>query len=37
MGAHFIHNVLPELLAALLVNRIIANNSEFVRSRRYEN
>ena len=37
MSAHSIHNMLPELFAAFFVNRFIADNGEFVRSRRYEN
>lgn len=37
MGAHSIYNVPPELLAAFFVNRFIADDGEFVRSRRYEN
>jgi len=37
MDAHFIHNVLPELLAAPFMNRFITNNREFVRPWRYEN
>src|SRR5436190_19415605 len=37
MGAHFIHNVLPEFFAAFFVNRLVADNGEFVGPRRYEN
>ena len=37
MRPHSTCNVLPELFAALLVNRFVANNGELVRSRRYEN
>ena len=37
MCAHSTYNVLPELLAAFFVNRLVANNGELVRARRYEN
>ena len=37
VGAHLFDYALPELLAAFLVNRLIANNSELVRARRYKN
>ncbi len=37
MLPHFIHNALPELLAAFFVNRFISNNSELACARRYEN
>lgn len=37
VNAHSIHNVLPELFAAFFVNRLVTNNSELVRPRRYEN
>jgi hypothetical protein len=37
MCPHSTYNVLPELFAALFVNRFVANNGEFVRSWRYEN
>jgi hypothetical protein len=37
MEAHPVDNMLPELFAAFFVNRFVANNSEFVGSRRYEN
>src|SRR5436190_18847373 len=37
MGAHFIHDVLPELFAAFFVNRLVADNGEFVGPRRYKN
>lgn len=37
MRPHSTCNVLPELFAALFVNRFVANNGELVRSRRYEN
>jgi len=37
MNPHSIHNLLPELFAAFLVNRFVADNGEFVGPRRYEN
>src|SRR5436190_6202947 len=37
MGAHFIHDVLPELFAAFFVNRLVADNGEFVGPWRYKN
>ena len=37
MNLHSIHNVLPELFAALFMNRLVADNGEFVGPRRYEN
>ncbi len=37
MRAHSFHNTPPEFLAAFLMNRFVADNREFVRSRRYEN
>jgi len=37
MVAHSIDNTPPEFFAAFFVNRLIANYSEFVRSRRHEN
>jgi hypothetical protein len=37
MEAHPVHNASPEFFSAFFVNRYIANNGEFVRSRRYEN
>ena len=37
MSPHSIHYVLPELFAAFFVNRLVANNGEFVGPRRYEN
>jgi hypothetical protein len=37
MDAHSIHNVLPELFAAFFVNRLVADDGEFVRPGRYEN
>jgi len=36
MSTHSIHDVLPEIFATFLVNRCIADNGKFVRSRRYE-
>ena len=36
MRAHGIDDALPELLAALFVNRLIANDRELVRARRHE-
>ena len=37
MRAHRIDEALPELLAALFVNRLVANHGELVRARRHEN
>ncbi len=37
MRPHSIYDVLPELFAAFFVDRLVANNCEFVRSWRYEN
>jgi len=37
MCPHSIDNALPELVAALLVNRFIADDGELVRARRDEN
>ena len=37
MNPHSIHNVLPELFAAFFMNRLVADNGEFVGPRRYEN
>src|SRR6266536_5018901 len=37
MRPHSGHNSLPELVTALLVNRLIANYGELVRAWRYEN
>ena len=37
MRPHSTNDLPPELLAAFFVNRFIADDSEFVRSRRYEN
>ena len=37
MCAHSTYNVFPELLAALFVNCFVADDGEFVRSRRDEN
>ena len=37
MNPHSIHNVLPELFAAFLVNRLVADNGEFVGPRRNKN
>lgn len=37
MDAHPIHNPLPELFAAFLVNRFVTNDGELMRSRGYEN
>ena len=34
---HCSDNTLPELVAAFFVNRVVADDGEFVRSRRYEN
>ena len=36
MRAHFFHNALPELFAAFLMNRLVANNSELMHTRRHE-
>ena len=36
MRAHGIDEALPELFAALFVNRFVANHGEFVRTRRHE-
>ena len=36
MRAHRIDDALPELLAALFVNRLVANHGELVRARRHE-
>lgn len=37
VGTHLSDYTLPELLAALFVDRLITNNSELVRARRYKN
>jgi hypothetical protein len=37
MAAHLIDKALPELFAAFFVNRLVTDDSEFVRSRGYEN
>ena len=37
MRAHGIDEALPELFAALFVNRFVANDRELVRARRHEN
>ncbi len=37
MRAHHIDKALPELLAALFVDRFIANHGKLVRARRHEN
>lgn len=37
MAAHLIDKALPELFAAFFVNRLVTDDSEFVRPRRYEN
>src|ERR1051326_4008293 len=37
MRPHSVHDALPELIAALLVNRFVADYREFVRTRRYKN
>jgi len=37
MRAHCFYNALPELFAAFLMNRLIANNGEFMHTRRNEN
>ena len=37
MRPHLLYNVLPEFLAAFLVNRFVTNNGELVRARRHEN
>ena len=37
MNAHSIHNALPELFAALFVDRRVADNGEFVGPWRHEN
>ena len=34
MNLHSIHNVSPELFAAFFMNRLVANNGEFVSPRR---
>jgi hypothetical protein len=36
MRAHSVYNALPELFAAFLMNRLIANNGEFMPTRRQE-
>jgi hypothetical protein len=37
MNPHSIHNMLPELFSAFLVNRFVTDNGELVGPRRYEN
>ena len=37
MRPHFFHNALPEFVTAFFMNRFIANDREFVNTRRDEN
>jgi len=37
MLPHFLHNALPEFVAAFFMNRFIANDCEFMDTRRDEN
>ena len=37
MGAHLIHDALPELVPAFFVNRFVTDDGKLVRARRHEN